>query len=168
MKTIAVLALALALTACAGFSGSGLVPGQSSVEEVEALMGPAADTRQAPGGETVRYYSRLPNGREIYAARIGSDGKLRALEQRLTDENVAKLRPGASRADDVRDLLGPPYRVDTFRRLAREVWTYKMYSVGLWPKELDVQFSLDGIVREVMLIDDPEFSGIAQLQAVDR
>jgi len=165
VKTIAVSVLALALTGCAGFSGSGLVAGRSSVEEVEALMGPAADTRQAPGGETVRYYSRLPNGREIYAARIGPDGKLRALEQRLTDENVARLRPGMSRADDVRDLLGPPYRVDTFRRLEREVWTYKMYSGGLWPKELDVQFSPDGIVREVMLMDDPDL-GIAQLQPV--
>jgi SmpA / OmlA family len=162
MKTIAGLVLALALTGCAGFSGRGLVPGQSSAEEVEALMGPAADTRQGPGGETVRYYSRLPYGREMYAARIGSDGKLRALEQRLTDENVAKLRPGVSRADDVRDLIGPPYRVDTFRRLEREVWTYKMYAGGTWPKDLYVQFSRDRIVREVMVMDDPQYSAIAQ------
>src|SRR5207302_5444127 len=117
MKFIAVFIFVLALTGCAGFSGRGLVPGQSSAEEVEALMGPAADTRQGPGGETVRYYSRLPYGREMYAARIGSDGKLRALEQRLTDDNVAKLRPGVARAHEVRDLIGPPYRVDTFWRL---------------------------------------------------
>ncbi|HXM81548.1 MAG TPA: outer membrane protein assembly factor BamE [Burkholderiales bacterium] len=162
MKTISALVLALALTGCAGFSGWGLVPGQSSAEEVEALMGPAADTRQGPGGDTVRYYSRLPYGREMYAARIGSDGKLRAIEQRLTDENVAKLRLGVSRADDVRDLIGPPYRVDTFRRLEREVWTYKMYGGGTWPKDLYVQFSRDGIVREVMVMDDPQYSAIAQ------
>jgi len=98
----------------------------------------------------------------MYAARIGSDGKLRAIEQRLTDENVAKLRLGVSRADDVRDLIGPPYRVDTFRRLEREVWTYKMYGGGTWPKDLYVQFSRDGIVREVMVMDDPQYSAIAQ------
>ena len=160
MKSIAVV-LVLALTGCAGFSGQGLVPGQSSAEEVEALMGPAADTRQGPGGETVRYYSRLPYGREMYAARIGSDGKLHVLEQRLTDENVAKLRPGVSRADEVRDLIGPPYRVDTFQRLEREVWSYKMYDRGTWPKDLYVQFSRDGIVREVITLDDPQYSARA-------
>jgi len=99
--------LALALAGCRDSSGRGLVPGQSSAEEVEALMAPRADTRQGPGGETVRYYSRLPYAGETYAARIGSDGKLRALEQRLTDENVAKLRPGVSRADEVRDSDRP-------------------------------------------------------------
>ena len=162
MKSIAVTVLALALAGCAGFSGRGLVAGQSSGEEVEALMGPAAETRQDPGGETVRYYSRLPYGREMYAARIGIDGKLLALEQRLTDGNVAKLRPGITREQDVRTLIGPPYRVDAFRRLEREVWTYKMYSGGFSPKDLYVQFSRDGIVREVMLMDDPQYSARAQ------
>ncbi len=74
----------------------------------------------------------------------------------LTDETVSKLRPGVSRSDDVRALMGTPYRVETFRRLEREVWTYKMPSAGLWPKELVLQFSRDGIVREVMVIDDPD------------
>ena len=65
-----------------------------------------------------------------------------------------------SRADEVRDLIGPPYRVDTFRRLERDVWSYKTYSAGIWPEDLYVQFSPDGIVREVIVIDDPDYSGI--------
>ena len=78
---------------------------------------------------------------------------------RLTGENVAKLRPGVSRTDDVRALMGSPYRVEAFPRLEREVWTYRMVSEGLWPKNLYLQFSADGIVREVLVIDDPD-SGI--------
>ena len=161
MKTIAALPLLLALAGCAGFSGRGLVAGESSAEQVEALMGPAADIRSAENGETVRYYSRLPYGRQIYAARIGTDGKLHSLEQRLTDENVGKLHPGITREADVRTLIGPPYRVDAFPRLERKVWTYKMYSGGFSPKDLYVQFSRDGIVREVMMMDDPQYSAIA-------
>ena len=75
---------------------------------------------------------------------------------RLTGENLANLRPGVSRTDDVRALMGSPYRVETFRRLEREVWTYKMHRDGVWPKALVLQFSRDGIVREVMVIDDPD------------
>ena len=147
----------LLLAGCAGFSGRGLVPGQSTGQEVEALMGPASDTRKGANGETVRYYSREPYGRVIYAARIGRDGKLIALEQRLTEGNVAKLRIGSTREDEVRELIGPPYRVDAYPRMQREVWTYKMFG-GTAEKDLYVQFSPDHVVREVMMMDDPEYS----------
>ena len=160
MRTLLVLAVALMLAGCASYSGRGLVPGQSSADEVEALMGPAAELRPGAGGETVRYYSRQPNGRQMYAARIGPDGKLRAIEQRLTEANLARPTLGSSRTDDVRDLFGPPYRVDTFARLAREVWTYKMYGNGYLPMDLFVQLSSDGVVREVMVIDDPQFASM--------
>ncbi len=148
------LALLLAM-GCAGFDGRGLVPGQSSASEVEALMGPAADERKAANGETVRYYSRLPYGRVTYAARIGPDGKLIAIEQRLTEEYVARLRPGSSRADDVRDVLGPPYRIDEFSQLERQVWTYPAMGLTI-DKLLIVQLSRDGVLREVYLTDDPQ------------
>jgi hypothetical protein len=151
-----ILALGL-LSGCAGFSGRGLVAGQSTEQEVETLMGPAADVRKAPGGDTLRYYSREPYGRHIYLASIGIDGKLRSLNDTLTEENVARLRAGASRDEDVREIVGPPYRIDQFPQMQREVWTYKMYS-GTFPKDLYVQFSPDRVVREVMIIDDPEFS----------
>jgi len=158
MRHCRALAAALVLTGCAGYAGRGLVPGQSSAEEVETLMGPAAERRPGAGGETIRYYPRQPNGRETYAARIGPDGKLRAIEQRLTEANLARLTPGASRAGDVRDLFGPPYQVNAFERLGRDVWTYKMYGGSNLPKDLYVQMSRDGVVREVMMIDDPQFA----------
>jgi len=123
-------------------------------------MGPSAERRPGAGGETVRYYPRQPNGRQTFAARIGPDGKLRAIEQRLTVENLATLAPGASLADDVRNLFGPPYRVDKLARQAREVWTYKMYGDGYLPKDLYVQMSADGVVREVIMIDDPQFASM--------
>ena len=121
-------------------------------------MGPAADVRKLPAGESVRYYSREPYGRQIYAARIGSDGKLVSLQQTLTDDNVARLRAGSTSDGDVRELIGPPYRVDEYPRLQRQVWTYKMYSAGMMEKDLYVQFSPDRIVREVMMIDDPQYA----------
>lgn len=155
MRLLPAFLVVPALAGCAGFSGRGLVPGQSTVQEVDALMGPAAEVRTLPGGDTAHYYSREPYGREIYMARIGRDGKLVALEQRLTEANVAKLRIGTTRDEEVRELIGPPYRVDEFPRLQRQVWTYKMYS-GTFPKDLYVQFSADHIAREVMMIDDPD------------
>jgi hypothetical protein len=149
------LALLLVLTGCAGYSGRGLVPGESTAAEVEKVMGPLAETRPGPGGETVLWFSRQPYGRENYAARIGPDGKLIAVEQRLTEENLKYLERGKMTDAAVHDLFGPPYKVNQFPRMQREIWTYWMPVTEEW-KVLFVQFSPDGILREYYYMDDPE------------
>jgi hypothetical protein len=150
-----ILGLLLVLLA-AGCAGPGLVPGQSTVADVEARMGVAADKRIAANGETVYYYPRLPWGYATYAARIAPDGRLVALEQRLTFENAAKLQPNVTRADQVLDLLGPPF--EPMRAAEREIWTYPMRMPGYpTPRWFLVQLSHDGVLRETYFIDDPHY-----------
>jgi hypothetical protein len=121
-------------------------------------MGRAADKRPAAGGETVYYFPRLPWGYATYAARISADGKLIALEQRLTTDNIEKLKPGVTRAEEVRDLLGPPFEPMKAPLGEREIWTYPMRVPGHpTPKWFLVQLSPDGVLRETYLIDDPHW-----------
>jgi hypothetical protein len=145
--------LALGLAGCASFDGRSLAPGQSAAADVERVMGAPAEKRQV-GGETWYFYPRQPYGRVMYVARVGSDGRLAALEQRLTDANVAKIVPNASRAQDVRNLLGPPYSAARYAGLERDVWTWWMRRYGDpgVPVELVVQLSPDGVVREVYVL----------------
>jgi hypothetical protein len=147
---------ALLLAACASFDGFNLTPGQSTAEEVEKVMGAPAEKRAGPGGETWFFYPRQPFGRKVFVARIGPDARLIALEQRLTDENVAKLVPDTTRAEQVRDLFGPPYQVQRFERMERDVWSWHMRRFGDpgIPVALAVQMSMDGVVREVYIIDE--------------
>jgi hypothetical protein len=106
----------------------------------------------------VYYFPRLPWGYATYAARIDTDGKLIALEQRLTPENIEKLRPGTTRAEEVRDLLGPPFEPMKAPLGEREIWTYPMRIPGYpTPKWFLVQLSPDGVLRETYLIDDPHW-----------
>jgi hypothetical protein len=149
-------ALLATLAGCAGYDGGSLLPGQSSAAEVERVMGPVAEKRATAGGETILWFPRLPYGRVSYAARISKDDRLIAVEQRLTRENFDRLRPGASRAGEVRDLLGPPQRVDPYPRMQREVWTYQ--AQGMEPQLMVVQLSADGVVREAYMFNDPEFN----------
>jgi hypothetical protein len=147
---------AVALIAgCASYSGSGLVPGQSSVEDVEAVMGAPTLVREAADGERTLWYPRLPLGRESFAARIDRDGTLVSLDQRLTAQNIARLRPNQSTADDVLDILGPPYRVYQYPRMQREAWEYQLRTP---PSNMNlyVQVSPDRVVREVFQLHDPE------------
>lgn len=153
MRLLAIVLLLLA--GCAGFDGRGLQPGVSTAVDVEALMGTPAERRKGVDGEMVLWYPRLPYGRASYAARIAPDGKLIAVEQRLTEQNLEFLQKGKTTAESVHDLFGPPNKINQFPRMQREIWTYQMPATTEW-KMLFVQFSPDRVLREYYYIDDPE------------
>jgi len=151
MKGIRVLSVVLLLGGCAAFDASRLVPGQSSGSDVQKALGRPTEKRIAPDGEIVLWYP-LRYARVSYAARIGKDDRLIAIEQRITQQNFDRLRPGLSRQGDVRDLLGPPGQDDFFPRQQREVWAYE--AQGVQPQLFILQFSADGVLREKYVVDD--------------
>ena len=145
---------ALAVAGCASFDGRGLVSGKSTQTEVEALMGVPAERVKAASGDTVLYYPRQPTGRMSYAARIAPDSVLRSVDQLLTEPNIANIVRGVSTRDQVREIGGPPWRITRKEPQQREVWEYTMINMTQWDYFLYVQFSNDGIVREVMMLKD--------------
>jgi len=137
---------------CAHY-GEGLTPGQSSEIDVETLMGQPTAVKETKGGEKILWYSKLPNGRENYAARIDARGTLLSFEQRLTDKYIAMLRPNQSTADDVMDLLGPPYQRWKSPLKDIVVWSYPLRT-GPEAQTLFVDVSPDFVVRSVYKLFD--------------
>src|SRR5512134_1574920 len=156
MTRIAIMLAGLGLVAgCASFDGRNLVPGKSTRAEVEATMGRPAEVLAKPNGDTRLYFSRLPFGREIYVATVGSDGVLRGIEPTLTRKNISGRLKEGMKVADVRELLGPPYRIVYMKLIDRDVWEYPWRIVEdkriLW-----VQFSRDGVVQEIIEMHDFE------------
>jgi len=149
MKGLAVLVLALVVTACASYSGRGLKPGEATEADVRRTMGEPTTVRKSADGGQVLWYSKLPAGRESFAVRLDAQGRLVSIEQRLTNEHIAKLKPNASTSEDLLDTLGPPYRVLDVPHLSRKVWQYPIHDVPE-PYNLYVQVSDDSVVREVV------------------
>jgi hypothetical protein len=154
MRHVIASAAAALLAGCASLDGSSLVPGQSRSADVEALMGRPAEQITLAGGESVWFY---PRGRQTYAVTLGAGGVVRSVEARLTVENMHKLAQGSTSSREARALLGPPLRVSRLERQQREVWEYPMYDARGFEYSLYVQFSADGIVREVLLLRDLYF-----------
>lgn len=69
-------------------------------------------------------------------------------------EDLARLVAGVSTTAEVRALLGPPLRVSRLDRQQREVWSYRRYVDPFDDRHVSVQFSPDGIVREVLVLKD--------------
>lgn len=158
MKSIlsGLFAAMLLLAGCASYDGRGLVPGTSTGADVEALMGRPVERVAKPDGGSVLHYPRNPSSRENFAVTVGADGKLQSIEQRLTDANVAKIVLGSTTAAQVRDLIGPSVTYSSLPRIERDIWEYRIGD-EVNPFILYVQFSADGIVRELVRLRDPRY-----------
>lgn len=154
-STAAALAAAALVTGCASFDGRGLIPGTSTAAEVEALMGAPAHRLARPDGDTALYFSRLPEGRAVYVVTVGPGGVMKSIEQRLVRSNLKYIFAGTSTMKDVRDLFGPPGNSGRIERQARTWWEYKYVDYDM-RRIIWVQYSDDGIVREVLDMTDPE------------
>lgn len=155
VNALAWLAVMALVGGCASYSGSNLVPGRSTAEEVEKSMGRPELKLPGKGGETVWYFPRGPMGWHTYAVTVGPDGIMRGIEQRLTVENVRKIVPDKTTKQEVLELLGPAKMVSRMPLKPREVWEYQFLEV-VFKWQLFVQFSDDGIVREVLQMRHPE------------
>jgi hypothetical protein len=142
------------IAGCASFDGRGLVPGQSTAKDVEALMGAPAERIKLADGDTNWYYPRQPSGRMMFAVRMSPDGIMRSQEQLLTEQNIARLYRDTTTREQARVIVGPPWQVARFERQGREVWEYFMFNVELYEYFLYLQFSDDGILREVIMLKD--------------
>src|SRR3954453_18698001 len=109
MRLRFVLALAVGVAPAGCPTHKDLQPQQSTRAEVEAALGQPAEQRKRADGETWLYYPKQPFARKVLVARVAPDGKLLAVEQRLSEKYIAKLMPNQSTRDDVLALFGRPY-----------------------------------------------------------
>jgi len=149
---VVLAAAALVAAGCATYKD--LHPAQSTRTDVEAALGQPAEVRTRGDGETWLYYPNQPFGRKVRVARVAADGKLIAVEQRLSEEYIAKLIPNQSGRDDVLALFGQPYERLNVPRMERDMWTWHMRQYATLPATLNVQMSPDGVVREIYVLDE--------------
>jgi hypothetical protein len=150
--TAAAASLLVGCVSYAHFDGSTLVPGTSTEADILKLMGPPAERVKLDNGSTEWFYP-LPAARQTYAITIGADGRFVSSQQRLQPEYFDRIRRETWTTKEVRALLGPPVEVVRFERQQRDVWTYRWKEyTEYW--ELDVQFSYDGVVREVLKLQE--------------
>jgi hypothetical protein len=135
--------------------GPDLVAGKSTAKDVTAALGKPAMELKRSNGETVQYFTYYPWGRSVKAATLGPDGVLRSVEERLTQANIDKVRPGM-REQEVRELLGPPRQTTPNERENLTVWEYPWLLAAKEKRIFWVSFSPDGVVRKVVEKHDEE------------
>ena len=80
---------------------------------------------------------------------------MKSIEQRMQYAYFAKLVANSSTKTQVGELLGPPGKAGRFDRQKRDWWEYR-YRQDMDYRVVWVQFSDDGVVREVYDMLDPD------------
>ena len=154
MKFWTIALVLLVLAGCAGMPGRPeLVPGKSTAQDVAKQMGkPALELEAADGGK-VEYFTTFPFGRVTYAVTLGADGVVRGVDQRLTQDNVQKIRKGMTR-QQVLEMLGPPRQETPGARTQETILEYP-WMTGNGRKRITwVHVGASGAVTEVVERED--------------
>jgi SmpA/OmlA family protein len=149
---LVILSCAALLGGCAG--PRSLVPGQSSEVDVRQSMGAPKDSRTDSNGDRIWEYPTGPEGFTTYAVRIGPDGKVKAVNQLVTEDQLDKVVIGKSTKADVRELLGRPAKEEVY--YVGLTWYWRHLKGGTQPGYLVVTFDPDGTASsKISIIDMP-------------
>jgi hypothetical protein len=154
---ITVISAGLLAAGCAAYDGQGLVAGVATEADIVGTMGKPVQTLRRANGDEALYFSKLPYGRQMLVATIGSDGRLKSLEQVLDYEHMKRIHAGTTTAAQVKEILGPPYRITRYPFKPLDVWEYP-WRTAVEKRFLSVSLSDDGIVRDISDAHDPDGS----------
>jgi len=116
-------------------------------------MGEPTGRYPLPDGGSRVEYARGPAGAHTYMVDVDAAGRVRSVEQVLTERNFNAVQIGTPR-EDVRRLLGRPSETRGGWRGGGEVWSYRYDWVGTcrW-----FQIGVDNsLVREANYAVDPD------------
>jgi len=149
-----VLALLLTLgvlAACTSYGPGDLGPGRSEAE-VRDKMGEPTGRYALPDGGSKIEYARGPAGGHTYMVDVDAAGRVRGVEQVLTERNFNAVQIGTPR-DDVRRRLGRPSESRVGWRGVGEVWSYR-FEWTAHCRWFQIWF-VDGTAREAAFATDP-------------
>jgi hypothetical protein len=144
------LSALLLIGGCAGYGPGDLQAGAAEADVI-ARMGAPTDRVARPDGSRRLEYARGPMGKHTWRIEVDAAGRVRAVDQLMTEANFESVVPGATR-DDVRERLGRAGERSVGWRGVGEVWSYRYES--LFCRWFQV-WLVDGRVREAAFAEDP-------------
>lgn len=146
------IAAMLLVAGCASYSGWGLNPGASTVDEVRRVMGEPAKICPLAGGGRNLIYPRGPAGLHTYNVLVDKDGVLGSIENVLEERVFARLQRGKTTRDEVLCIFGPPFLESYFKARDETVWDYRFLDAWGYPSRLHVLYDNAGIVTGTLQI----------------
>jgi hypothetical protein len=139
---------AAALYGCVSYDGRSLKPGESTVQDVRAVMGEPAMQWAEPDHSLQLSYPRGPAGFHSYMVYLDPNGRLQRIENVMDPASFYRISPGMSDRQVLR-ILGPsvPAWTNYFAARRELVWEWRYCNESSHRARFDVLF--DGDSRTV-------------------
>lgn len=144
---LAILPVAMGLTACASWLQPSVQAGQTEAEVVARLGNPT--NRYRDGQDTLLEYRTAPLGQTTHMARLNKEGRLVSYEQVLTLEHFGAIQVGQAGKEEVLRQVGAPSETRFFPLTGLEAWDYPFKESGVWDSLMSVYFDRTGVVRRI-------------------
>lgn len=145
-------ALTTFLVACA--SPQSLKPGTPIAEARSTLGRPTAELRLPDGGSRLQY-SGQPNNQSVWNVDFDAQGRLRSVEEMMTDEAFLRVRAGKDTQADVMRDFGAPAEVFHYRLSNETAFMYRYYTHGRLHAAMFIYFDPAGVVKRTETGMDP-------------
>jgi hypothetical protein len=146
------LAMLAALGACTTLSNPSVSAGEDESKVVARMGKPTAVYQDGP--DHLLEYRTNPGGQATYMVRVDGNGHTKSMEQVLTNQKFASIKPGVDTRDSVLRKIGAPYETSYLRFSQQDVWTYMYRDQGVWDNLMHVQFGPDGKVTQLLNAPD--------------
>ena len=151
-RSLPAVVLALLLAACA--SPLSLKPG-TPIQEARSTLGrPTAEIRLPDGGTRLQY-SGQPNNQSVVNADFDAQGRLRIVEEMMTDESFARVRAGKDTQADVLRDFGRPAETFHYRLSNETAFMYRYLTFGGFRAAMYISFDPAGVVKRTETGLDP-------------
>jgi hypothetical protein len=137
--------------------------GISTEAEVRIIFGAPSMVWEEENGARTLEFMKGPAGHRTFMIQIGTDSKVKAVEQVLKPTYFVKVLQGMSE-DQVRRLLGKPAKKEPYALSKEVAWFYR-YLEGTESRFFIVQFdnllgsATEGKVTKTMMMPDMESTG---------
>ena len=147
--------VALALAGCA--QPEQRVDAGMDQQAVVAKLGPPKETYDLPNGGKRLMWPTQPMGSTTIAVDLDASGKVVASRQVLQDSEFYRAEVNKWTRNDVMVAFGRPFETAYFKRMDREVWSYRYMENNIDHMIFNFYFDAQGVLRQTQKQPDPKF-----------
>ena len=147
--------VALALAGCA--QPEQRVDAGMDQQAVVAKLGPPKETYDLPNGGKRLMWPTQPMGSTTIAVDLDASGKVVASRQVLQDSEFYRAEVNKWTRNDVMAAFGRPFETAYFKRMDREVWSYRYMENNIDHMIFNFYFDAQGVLRQTQKQPDPKF-----------